>query len=121
MRERHAEAISVPATKAANYVNEVTDSIKTVAALGRERETMRVVEAQAKAAPERVRFLVFNSAGFAMGQAMILLIGALLFYWAGRRLAAGAVSHAFGLVSFCALSLISSSSCPVHRQDHCSL
>lgn len=94
MLERYENVTSIPATKAAGYVNEVTDSIKTVAALGRERETMRVFDVQAKAAPKRGKYLILGSAGFAVGQAMILLMAALIFYWASQRLADGAVSPA---------------------------
>jgi ATP-binding cassette subfamily B (MDR/TAP) protein 1 len=92
MLERYENVTSIPATKAASYVNEVTDSIKTVAALGRERETMRVFDVQAKAAPKRGKYLLLGSGGFAVGQAMILLMAALIFYWASQRLADGAVS-----------------------------
>lgn len=92
MLERYENVTSIPATKAASYVNEVTDSIKTVAALGRERETMRVFDAQAKAAPKRGKYLFLGAGGFAVGQAMILLMAALIFYWASQRLADGAVS-----------------------------
>lgn len=92
MLERYENVTSIPATKAASYVNEVTDSIKTVAALGRERETMRVFDVQAKAAPKRGKYLFLGSGGFAVGQAMILLMAALIFYWASQRLADGAVS-----------------------------
>ncbi|KAJ9093316.1 hypothetical protein QFC20_007139 [Naganishia adeliensis] len=90
MLERYENVTSIPATKAASYVNEVTDSIKTVAALGRERETMRVFDVQAKGAPKRGRYLFLGSGGFAVGQAMILLMAALIFYWATQRLADGA-------------------------------
>lgn len=93
MLERYENVTSIPATKAASYVNEVTDSIKTVAALGRERETMRVFDVRAKAAPKRGKYLLLGSAGFAVGQAMILLMAALIFYWASQRLADGAVSR----------------------------
>ncbi|GHJ89384.1 hypothetical protein NliqN6_5786 [Naganishia liquefaciens] len=90
MLERYENVTSIPATKAASYVNEVTDSIKTVAALGRERETMRVFDVQAKAAPKRGKYLFLGSGGSAVGQAMILLMAALIFYWASQRLADGA-------------------------------
>lgn len=93
MLERYENVTSIPATKAASYVNEVADSIKTVAALGRERETMRVFDVQAKGAPKRGRYLFLGSGGFAVGQAMILLMAALIFYWASQRLADGAVSR----------------------------
>jgi ATP-binding cassette subfamily B (MDR/TAP) protein 1 len=93
MLERYENVTSIPATKAASYINEVTDSIKTVAALGRERETMRVFDVQAKGAPKRGRYLFLGSGGFAVGQAMILLMSALIFYWASQRLADGAVSR----------------------------
>ncbi|KAJ9101252.1 hypothetical protein QFC21_003471 [Naganishia friedmannii] len=90
MLEKYESVTSVPSTKAAGYVNEVTDSIKTVAALGRERETMRVFDVQAKSAPKRTKYLILGAAGFANGQAMILLMAALIFYYASQRLASGA-------------------------------
>jgi ATP-binding cassette subfamily B (MDR/TAP) protein 1 len=93
MLERYENVTSVPSTKAAGYVNEVTDSIKTVAALGRERETMRVFDVQAKSAPKRTKYLILGAGGFAVGQAMILLMAALIFYYASQRLASGAVSR----------------------------
>ena len=112
MLERYENVTSIPATKAASYVNEVTDSIKTVAALGRERETMRVFDVQAKAAPKRGKYLFLGSGGFAVGQAMILLMAALIFYWASQRLADGAVSGSSSLLKYAwthSLSILSRS------------
>ena len=91
MLERYESLTSIPSTKSASYVNEVTDSIRTVAALGRERETMRVFDVQAKAAPERKKYLILGCGGFALGQGMILLMTAVIFHWASQRLADGAV------------------------------
>lgn len=54
---------------------------------------MRVFDVQAKGAPKRGKYLFLGSGGFAVGQAMILLMSALIFYWASQRLADGAVSR----------------------------
>lgn len=94
MLERYENVTSVFAAKSASYVNEITDSIKTVAALGRERETMRLYDVQVTAAPRQNRYLLFGMAGFALGQAVIVWCAALIFYWMAQRLADGAVREA---------------------------
>jgi ATP-binding cassette subfamily B (MDR/TAP) protein 1 len=94
MLERYENVTSIPAAKSASYVNEITDSIKTVAALGREPETMRLYDVQATAAPEQDRYLMFGTAGFAVGQAVIVWSEALVFHWMAQRLASGAVREA---------------------------
>lgn len=100
MVERYNRIISIPASKTANYVNEVADTIKTVAALGRERETMRVYDMQVTSAPRRSRYLILGAGGFALGQAVIVLTAALLFHWIAQRLAHGAVLDACHLCDF---------------------
>jgi ATP-binding cassette subfamily B (MDR/TAP) protein 1 len=94
MLERYENVIRIPATRTAGYVNEIIDSIKTVAALGRERETMRVYDALARSASTKNRYLLLGAGGFAVGQAGILLAAALNFYWMAQRLARGTVSVA---------------------------
>lgn len=92
MHERYEVAISASTTKVANHVNEIADSIKTVAALGREREIMRVFHLQAQSTPKGTRTLVLGCAGLGLSQGTSLLTGALMFYWSSQRLADGAVS-----------------------------
>jgi ATP-binding cassette subfamily B (MDR/TAP) protein 1 len=98
MLGRYEEAVSTSSINAASYVNETIDSIKTVAALGRENEAMRVFDVKTRAAPKQWRYLVLGSAGFGMVSGLIMLMVSLLFYWSSRRLADGVVSHS-GLLS----------------------
>lgn len=93
MHERYETAISAPTAKIANHVNEIADSIKTVAALGREREIVRVFHLQVQSAPTGIRSLVLGSAGLGLSQGTCLLTGALMFYWFSQKLAGGAVSR----------------------------
>ncbi len=86
MLEKYEAVAQKPADRAASYVSENVDAIKTVAALGREAETMRVFDERAKADPKRTRYLVFGAGGFAVSQAMVLLLSALVFYWGGTLL-----------------------------------
>ena len=87
MLEKYEAIAQKPADRAASYVSENVDAIKTVAALGREAETMRVFEERARADPKRTRYLIFGAGGFAVSQAMVLLLSALVFYWGGTLLA----------------------------------
>lgn len=91
MLERHERIVSTPTGRLATYINEITDSMKMVASLGREREILRVLELQAQAAPKVTRFLVLGCVGLGLGTGVMLGTGALMFYWFSRRLANGAV------------------------------
>ncbi|SJX62150.1 related to multidrug resistance protein 1 [Sporisorium reilianum f. sp. reilianum] len=84
MLERYEAMAQKPADRAASYVSENVDAIKTVAALGREAETMRVFDERARADPNRTRYLIFGAGGFALSQAMIMWLAALFFYWGGK-------------------------------------
>ncbi|TKY86344.1 hypothetical protein EX895_004493 [Sporisorium graminicola] len=84
MLEKYEGMAQKPADRAASYVSENVDAIKTVAALGREAETMRVFDERARADPNRTRYLIFGAGGFALSQAMIMWLAALVFYWGGR-------------------------------------
>ncbi|KAJ1020783.1 hypothetical protein NDA16_004173 [Ustilago loliicola] len=86
MLEKYEAVAQKPADRAASYVSENVDAIKTVAALGREAETMRVFDERARADPKRTRYLIFGAGGFAVSQAMVLLLSALVFYWGGTLL-----------------------------------
>ncbi|EPQ28417.1 uncharacterized protein PFL1_04244 [Pseudozyma flocculosa PF-1] len=81
MLERYEATSQKSVDKAASYIAENVDAIKTVAALGREGETMRVFDERAKADPRRTRYLIFGAGGFAVSQAMVLLLSALIFWW----------------------------------------
>nr|CDI57199.1 related to multidrug resistance protein 1 [Melanopsichium pennsylvanicum 4] len=91
MLEKYEQVAQKPADRAASYISENVDAIKTVAALGREAETMRVFEERARADPKRTRYLIFGAGGFAISQAMVLLLSALVFYWGGSLLSRGEV------------------------------
>ncbi len=86
MLEKYESVAQKPADRAASYVSEHVDAIKTVAALGREAETMRVFDERARADPKRTRYLIFGAGGFAVSQAMVLLLSGLVFYWGGTLL-----------------------------------
>ncbi|KAJ1025573.1 hypothetical protein NDA18_003916 [Ustilago nuda] len=86
MLEKYEAVAQKHADRAASYVSENVDAIKTVAALGREAETMRVFDERARADPKRTRYLIFGAGGFAVSQAMVLLLCALVFYWGGSLL-----------------------------------
>lgn len=92
MQERRENATTLSDTNAAKYVNEIADSIKSVAALGRERETMRLFDVQTAATSVRSGYLISSVGGIAVGHATMLFCAALFYYWGSRRLADGAVS-----------------------------
>lgn len=92
MLEKYEAVAQKPADRAASYVSENVDAIKTVAALGREAETMRIFDERARADPKRTRYLIFGAGGFAVSQAMVLLLSALVFYWGGTLLSKNEVS-----------------------------
>jgi ATP-binding cassette subfamily B (MDR/TAP) protein 1 len=94
MLGRYEKAASKPATIAAAYANEMIDSVKTVAALGRERETMRLFNVKTGAVPKQWRHLILGSAGFGLVHGTVLCMSSLLFYWSSRRLASGVVRNA---------------------------
>ncbi|EST08563.1 ABC transporter-like protein [Kalmanozyma brasiliensis GHG001] len=83
MLEKYEAVAQKPADRAASYVSENVDAIKTVVALGREAETMRVFDERGRADPKRMRYLIFGAGGFGVSQGMILLLAALVFYWGG--------------------------------------
>jgi hypothetical protein len=93
MLARYEETTSKAATTAATYVNEMTDSVKTIATLGRERETMRIFDLKTRATPKQWRCLILGSLGFGMVNGSLLCMTSLLFFWSSRRLADGVVSQ----------------------------
>lgn len=88
----YEELASGSADRSSSYVSEHIDAIKTVAALGREHETMRVFDHRSKSDPKRTSYLIWGAGGFAVSQAMIFLLCALIFFWGGRQLAEGRVT-----------------------------
>ncbi|KAJ9092545.1 hypothetical protein QFC21_006776 [Naganishia friedmannii] len=88
MLERYESDTSQSALQLADYINEATDSIKTIVALGRESETMRLLAVKAQAAPSGTQYLMLGACGFALAQAMVMWMGALMFYRASQRIAA---------------------------------
>lgn len=94
MLERYEHVVSLPVSSTASFVNEIVDSIKTVAALAWQREAMLIYDARRSPTPKRHRYLAWSAGAFAVGQAVILLTAALMFHWVARRLAQGAVGGA---------------------------
>ena len=86
MLERFEKRAQKPMDKAASYVAENLDSVKTVAALGREAETLRLFDVRARADKSRIRYLLVGALGFALSQALVLWVSALVFYYAGAKL-----------------------------------
>jgi ATP-binding cassette subfamily B (MDR/TAP) protein 1 len=93
MQKRLESATTHSDANAAMFANEVADSMSTVAALGRERETLRLFEMQTRAMPKRERYLILSSGGIATGQAIMFFSSALIYHWSSKRLADGAVSQ----------------------------
>ena len=96
MLERYEHVVSIPSSRTANFVNEIVDSIRTVAALGWQREAMRIYDSRRRPTPKRARYLAWAAGAFALGQAVILLTAALMFHWVARRLTQGAVGGNVG-------------------------
>ena len=92
MLEKYEAIAQKPVDRAASYISENVDAIKTVAALGREAETMRLFDEQAKSDPKRTRYLIFGAGGFAVSQAMVQLLSALVFWWGAQLLSKDDVS-----------------------------
>lgn len=91
MLSKYEDMAQVPADRAASYISENVDAIKTVQALGREHETMRVFDHRAKSDPKRTGYLIWGAGGFAISQAMVFLLCALIFFYGGKLLAEGTV------------------------------
>ncbi|CAO1619358.1 unnamed protein product [Sympodiomycopsis kandeliae] len=89
MLEKYEAAATKPAAKAAAYINEAMDTVKTVSALGREAETMRTFDSEARTDTRRSRYLLVGGTGFAISQGMIIFLSALVFYWGGKLLSDG--------------------------------
>lgn len=92
MMEKYEAAASKPAARAAAYINEAMDTVRTVSALGREAETMRAFDSEARSDTRRGRFLLLGATGFGVSQGMILYLSALVFYWGGRLYSEGSLS-----------------------------
>ncbi|BFZ65351.1 hypothetical protein YB2330_006517 [Saitoella coloradoensis] len=91
--EKYEEKNQGSTDKASAYANENVDSIKTVAALTRESEVLRVYEEQLRPDPSRIIYLLGGAGGFAVSQAMIFFIAALTFWWGAELLARGEVGY----------------------------
>ncbi|PWN46891.1 P-loop containing nucleoside triphosphate hydrolase protein [Violaceomyces palustris] len=89
MLERYEAIAQRPVDRAASYIAENVDAIRTVAALGREAETMRIFSQRSRSEPARTRYLIFGSGGFALSQALVVLLASLTFYWGGQLLSKG--------------------------------
>lgn len=92
MLERYEEMAAKPTAAAAGFISESIDTIKTVSALGREAETMRTFDSEARSDPHRNKYLMLGAMGFAIGQAMVLFLSSLVFYWGGTLLSRGDIS-----------------------------
>ncbi|PWN47942.1 P-loop containing nucleoside triphosphate hydrolase protein [Violaceomyces palustris] len=91
MLDKYEEKVRKPAQDAAAYISEVVTAIRTVMALGRERQVMRVFEKETRPADGRFRILLLGGVGFAMAQATLYWMTALIFYWGGTRFAKGEI------------------------------
>lgn len=91
MLERYENNTAASALQLTDYINEATDSIRTIVALGRERETMRLLGVKAQTAPSGTQYLMLGACGFALAQAMVMWMGALMFYRSSQRIAAHVV------------------------------
>lgn len=83
-----------PLDRASSYIAENMDSIRTVAALGREAETMRIFSARAKADKSRLPYLLAGSLGFSLGNSMIYFVPALGFFYGTKLYVDGQVTLA---------------------------
>ncbi len=81
----------------ADFVGEAANSIPLLAALTREEETLRRFKVLSSSRRITRRWLVFSSFSLAGSQGMVLLFGALMFYWGAKEVAEGKV---VGLRSF---------------------
>lgn len=84
--ERYETMASKPSGKAAAYISEIMDGVRTVSALGRESEVIEKFDDESRSDPHRYKFLALGALGFATGQAMVLFLSALVFYWGGKLL-----------------------------------
>lgn len=90
--EKYEAAAQLANDRSAGFVAEQAEAIKTLSALGREEETLRIFEERSKASPKRTRQLLLGAGGFAVSQAMVLFLSALIFYWGSRLLADSTIS-----------------------------
>jgi len=70
--------------KRSNFINESVNSIRTIAALTREGETMRRFRAAAETPHQQRLALILGSVGFGVSQGVVFLFGAFVFWWGGR-------------------------------------
>ena len=82
--EKFEAMVTKESEKRSNFINESVNSIRTIAALTREGETMRRFRAGAET-PHRQRLaLLLGSVGFGVSQGVVFLFGAFVFWWGGR-------------------------------------
>jgi hypothetical protein len=92
MLEKHEESTSASTADAASFVNEHVDAIRTVVALGRERETMRIFKARIQTDVRRKRFFFLGTVGFALSYGTVMCVAGLMFYRGSQRRVEGLVS-----------------------------
>jgi hypothetical protein len=95
MLEKHEESTSASTADAASFVNEHVDAIRTVIALGRERETMRVFKARFQTDVQKKRFYFLGTVGFALSYGTVMCVAGLMFYRGSQRRVEGLVSSEF--------------------------
>ncbi|KAJ9098567.1 hypothetical protein QFC20_005909 [Naganishia adeliensis] len=110
MLEKHEESTSSSTAGAASFINEHVDAVRTVKALGRERETMRVFRARFRAEGTRKRLLFLGTVGFALSYGSVMCIAGLVFYRGSQRLADGVdIVKLFAVVEVITIAAFASS------------
>jgi ATP-binding cassette subfamily B (MDR/TAP) protein 1 len=92
MLEKHEASTAASTAGAASFVNEHVDAVRTVVALGRESETMRLFKARFQAGGTRKRFFFLGTVGFALSYGSVMCIAGVVFYRGSQRLVDGLVS-----------------------------
>ena len=84
--ERFEEFVSREGEDRTDYINESVNSIRTIAALTREAETMRRFRGAVPRSSAKHRALIIGAVRYGVTEGAILLFAALVFWWGGRLL-----------------------------------
>ncbi|KAK0563426.1 hypothetical protein OC861_004795 [Tilletia horrida] len=91
--ERYETAAAKPVKDGAAYMSEQIDSIRTVAALGRQEAVMHTFKSKNVKMKNRIKHLVIGAFGYSMTTAAMLLIASLVFFWSGVLLNRGQANN----------------------------
>lgn len=101
MLDKYEAENAGPAARTASFITENVNIIRTIASLGRERAAMRTFDSLNQTARRTITYLALGATGFAISQAMVIFLQALLFYWGGELIARDQVVSTVSSIRSC--------------------